>query len=263
VKEHPILFSAPMVRAILAGTKTQTRRIVKPQPVQPVERPLKHTARHAGSYFDAYCSERKTDENPRGMSDRWCWWTADDRPDPLSTIRCRYGAPGDELWVRETWYCDNTTAPNWNRGKTIEPTADLVAEWRESMYYRADAKSRDELAARARPECACSEFGGKSPWRPSIHMPRWASRIALDVTGVRVERLHDITDADAKAEGAAWRIDTGGDLNGAFSHVDTPIGYRNHFRDLWKSINGAASWDANPWVWVIEFKRVQEQAVAA
>ena len=91
-------------------------------------------------------------------------------------------------------------------------------------------------------------------------MPRWASRITLDITAVRVERLQDVSEEDARAEGAARRISPGGDLAGAFDHVDTPIGYRNHFADLWRSINGNDSWDANPWVWVVEFKRVDAGA---
>lgn len=216
--ERPILMSGPMVRAILDGRKTQTRRVVKPQPSHFTPSPNVHHPRHPAAYFDAYCNAPKTGANPRGMSDRWCWWTPDNRQGP-DWIRCPYGAPGDRLWVRETWGTGGYFP--WPYG------------------YRADGK----------------EYPGEC-WRPSIHMPRRASRLTLEVTVVRVERLQAITQADARAEGVV-------DTSGAWDHVpggllDTSrAGPRGAFEALWNSINGADSWDANPWVWVVEFRRVE------
>jgi hypothetical protein len=179
VKERPILFSGPMVRAILDGQKTQTRRIVKPQPSIEGQEP--------------------------------------------HLVRCPYGVPGDRLWVRETWGEGGMTKPG-------DP-ASYAADWPDAGAIRK--------------------------WRPSIHMPRWASRIDLEVTAVRVERLQAITEEDARAEGAAHRIARGGDLSGALEG-ETPIQHVAHFRDLWDSINGERTpWASNPWVWVVSFKRVR------
>jgi hypothetical protein len=169
-KERPILFSTPMVRALLAGTKTQTRRIVKPQPV-----------------------------------------TSGDR----DTFLCPYGQPGDLLWVRETHY---VASAGYRDGR------DRV------IWYRA-----------TEPEAPCS-------WTPSIHMPRWASRITLRITGVRVERLNDISNEDAAAEG--W---PGPDEQNSIASA-YPIAW---YSRLWEQINGRSSWERNPWVWVVSFERVQ------
>lgn len=192
MRERPILFSAPMVRAILSSTKTQTRRIVKPQPVM------------YEPGMDVGLSDYINDH-----------------------LVCPYGQTGDRLWVRETWYCDDYRC---QRGPYLEPE-----DWREipgMMVYRADEE---------RP------YEGEQPvWRPAIHMPRWASRILLEVTGVRVERLRVISAADAVAEG----------IDLYFHDSWHPSNQIGAYRRLWESINGAGSWDANPWVWVIEFRRI-------
>jgi hypothetical protein len=206
VKERPILFSAPMVRAILEGRKTVTRRIFKHRTVE-----------RSDGFVDVY-------SGPDIDS-----WIGTFRPGGMFTSP--YGEPGDRLWVRETW------CRRWDETRS---------DW-DGFYYRADGVDvldRDDHS--------------KSPWRPSIHMSREASRITLRVTSIRVERLQAITEEGAKAEGAAWRIDVGGDLHGPFADIEGPIGYREHFRDLWDQINGArASWDSNPWVWVVGFERVE------
>jgi hypothetical protein len=196
-----------MVRAILAGTKTQTRRVVKPQP---------------------------THFNPAGVPRRVV--PAGGASD---VIACPYGQPGDRLWVREAFAFTDAHEPHYHG----------------SIEYRADNKC---LAVDCGPvtvdvphNCDPRPFDG--PWRPSIHMPRWASRISLEITGARVEGLQDISEEDAIAEGAP----------GYEEGVDAPPqdegsewSYRASFRRLWESINGPDSWEANPWVWVVEFRRI-------
>lgn len=217
MKERPILFSAPMVRALLNGSKTQTRRLVKPQPEA-----HQHIARHLG------------DGNWQFVPDVHIL------ADCVSTLRCPYGQPGDRLWVRETFVQGFTSDPMTGRLIQFDDGHNKLPK---TTWYRAtDAH-------------ICWEDGDgwetSVPWKPSIRMPRWASRITLEITGVRVELLHDISDADAIAEGCALECMTPtGDDNGSAIHG--PGGYMS----LWESINGPGSWDANPWVWVVEFKRV-------
>ncbi len=190
MKEHPILFSAPMVRAILEGRKTQTRRVVK----LPVRCP-DTGAQLAGCELSL---------EPKHVIERIC----------------PYGTVGDRLWVRETW----------SKAKSCNV---------DELFYRADGEHQ---SGRQR---SLSYVERESRWRPSIHMPRWASRITLEVTGVRVERLQDISQADCVAEGMPEST------NGFLHHVVAD------YRKLWGDINGADSWAANPWVWVIEFKQVK------
>ena len=203
--ERPILFSAPMVRAILAGTKTQTRRVVKLKPWHQIE--------------------ERDDGSP------WPWMHDNDR-DADHWLPCPYGQPGDRLWVRETW-CGPF---KWgkNDGK---------------FAYRADPES-------LWPENIRTPY--LSLWKPSIHMPRWASRITLEVTGVRVERLQDISEADAQAEGAR-ECDPVSGREVLLAGPSQRGSFVLHYRDIWEQINGPGSWDANPWVWVVEFKRLEVQ----
>lgn len=197
--ERPILFSAPMVQAILAGTKTQTRRVVKPQTV----------------YVPAVKDQREGD---------YLMNTTNAHP-----VKCPYGYRGDQLWVREAW-ADAT---------------DLFKPETALLYYRADT---DHPFA----------------WRPSIHMFRWASRIQLEVTDVRVERLTSINEADAKAEGCSPLVWDGIDgtvadlIDWPLKAVDRP--YANDYALLWDSLNGnkpGASWADNPYTWVVEFRRIK------
>jgi hypothetical protein len=221
MKERPILFSGPMVTTILEGRKTQTRRVISPQIPDFVQNtPDPHPPKHEKPYFDSYCSERRTPENPRGMSNLWCWWTRDDRPN-MQMFRCPYGQPGDRLWVRETFRYRDLSEP---------PGPEFI--------YRATAVPL---------------FG--EVWKPAIHMPRTASRLTLEILKVRVERAQDISEADAKAEGVeetpCWKHSH--EPKTAFCRC-----YRDGYRQLWDSINAKRGfgWDANPWVWVIEFKAV-------
>jgi hypothetical protein len=194
--DRPILFSAPMVRALLAGTKTQTRRAWREQP-------------------------------PAGVNIGWV-------PGQSTTP---YGKAGDRLWVRET--CRGEELPDGldgvryladNAFRPIENTEAAVDPWMKLHHYR----------------------GLRAATVPGIHMPRWACRITLEITGVRVERLADISEADAQAEGCVLECMTPtGDDTGSAIHG--PGG----FHALWSSINGTESWDANPWVWVVEFRRME------
>ena len=204
MKERPILFSAPMVRAILAGTKTQTRRVVKP----------------VGD-DDSFVLQ--------DYGDGWWPYRSDDGESPMKGDNeiphaCPYGHPGDRLWVRETW---------------------RVCGGREYEYQQ----DRSQVMYRATHQEDGFPLAWESyVWRPSIFMPRWASRITLKVTGVRVERLQDISIADAMAEGV---VETNANLRG----LEPCMEWRYAYEDLWRQINGPDSWDANPWVWVIEFRR--------
>lgn len=204
MKERPMLFSAPMVNAILAGIKTQTRRLVKPQPDRDQRYP-------SGYIFE--------------------WWSGKylnvvDAKSADALERCRYGQIGDRIWVRETW------AQN----------ADQLSDTRmdTSIVYRADGERR------------AFDNGIEKRWRPSIHMPRWASRILLEITEVRAERLQDISEEDAIAEGVVkngnrWEVP---------GIVATPVSAVDAYRALWEYISGRGTWDVNPYVWAITFKRV-------
>jgi hypothetical protein len=203
IKERPILFSAPMVRAILEGRKTVTRRVIKPQPS-----PHAHTTSADGSPMSSW------------------WETGKD------IVRCPYGKSGDRLWVREAWQADDQ----------VNSVAPRDLSHGEPIRYPADWDFRQTGCAMIKP--------GKI--RPSIHMPRWASRILLEITDVRVERLQDISRADIRAEGLKCPPELASD--------DVSPNYRDWYpaawRELWESVNGADSWTANPWVWVVEFKQV-------
>src|ERR1700743_758723 len=232
--ERPILFSGAMVRALLDGSKTQTRRVCKPAQAASLSRVIPVAA------------PGQDEQRPPFLTPGW-FGDEDGDVHFLSP----YGVPGDRLWVRETFYCDNAFYPDgvgvgsmWREvdGKRIavpvdEQRAEMLAE---DMYYRADGEPEFEGAE------------GPTPWRPSIHMPRWASRITLDVTGVRVERLRDIRDADAIAEGievglGGFHVDGGRHFHAASACES--------YESLWDSLNAdrGYGWDTNPWVWCVSF----------
>lgn len=202
-RERPILLGAPMVRAILYDNKSQTRRAVTPSLRWDSIEPL-----------PAFPGE-------------WARYRSGVRH---ASITCPYGRPGDHLWVRETW----ATPPYFD---FVRPSDLQVGT---PIYYVADGKEswgrHNELSSEA--TRSLPEFWTR---RPSIHMPRWASRITLEITGVRVERLQEISASDALAEGVTH------------STLNDP---RVEYRWLWESIYSTGSWDANPWVWVIEFRKV-------
>ena len=259
VRERSILFSGPMVRAILKGRKSQTRRLITPGTAWfgSASRQFWEHANFSQAWVDGHSSE------PCGFSEggqylhvpchsqedgfvacpgcrEWGWDSTSHRLYPRV-------APGDRLWVRETFYCDDYRYP-------CGPMEDLKA----ALYYRKDAGI--EGGSKYGDNCwtGFSLETMRVPWRPSIHMPRWASRLTLEVTGVRGERLQEISVGDCLAEGMEPCLKPGVDIDidGEF----WPQGertIRHQFSQFWDSINGKGSWDSNPWVWVIEFKRAE------
>lgn len=248
MKERPILFSTPMVKALLAGTKTQTRRIVK----LPADHP------------ELYVDEGGTEVFGPGP---YLKFPATDTQVGHGRLRCPYGYPGDRLWVRETWglhaFGDET---GWERDSVAGCSAEEILS-QYTLTRRADWGPLQE---------GCF-------WRPAIHMPRWASRILLEITEVRVQRLHEITEEDARAEGVTMDCDGRWWLGVEHPIKGTPKVYptaRQAFESLWESINGerrrieedietgemravidtSARWSANPWVWSLTFKRVEQSA---
>jgi hypothetical protein len=213
MKEHPIIFSGPMIRAILEGRKTQTRRIVKfsSKSISP-----------NGPYVES-------DGNPESLL------TAVHELQKLSTkLACPYGTIGDRLWVRESFA---RVEPYPQIGERYEmpmgaPVSEVHREyWRKRIAFKADT---DE------------SFNQK--WKPSIHMPRWASRITLEITDIRIERIQEVSDSDAFSEGIQATVNEGqlddGTAKGAF-------------KALWNSINvKRASWESNPYVWALTFRRI-------
>jgi len=204
VREKPILFSGPMVRAILDGRKTQTRRVVKiPNPV----------------------FERVPED-------------------------CPYGIPGDRLWVRETWCCKMEDGTYVYRENCIH-----------DCWYAADGKEIHKDDGDGGTEYR-KDGVAASPWKPSIHMPRWASRISLEITGVHLEQLQDIKESGAKSEGAPMWVPGHGEVTMNDVNADPGyanfISYRLGFEMFWDSINAKRGfgWETNPLVWVITFKRL-------
>ncbi|HHG1645059.1 TPA: morphogenetic protein [Klebsiella pneumoniae] len=226
MKERGMIFNGEMVRAILDGRKTQTRRVMKVQP----------ESNQLGLLLI-------TDSTKRSDISKYHWAESNATGNHVRSklFSCPFGAVGDRIWVRETWSSDFANYyPN------------------DRVWYAADNNRQldievvDGVRGIYSPE---SDVHVPFRWQPSIHMPRWASRILLEITDVRVERLNAISQEDAQSEGlelTGWRPtysdpDSGGE-------VMTPY---DNFAELWSSIYGDESWQANPWVWVIEFKRVE------
>ncbi len=207
--KRPILFSTPMVQALLDGSKTQTRRIIQVG---------KHPA--VAGY---------------NLGNDGLWYAYAHSPEirqmyvttfPYAGTKCPYGKVGDLLWVRETFYHDERCNPSYS--------------------YKADNLEQDIIREN---QFLCN----KLPWKPSIHLPRWASRITLEILNIRVERLQDLSSGDAIAEGIK--------ANGEFGYKDYSGKGSNYcnaprpsYFSLWEKINGEGSVKNNPWVWVIEFK---------
>lgn len=212
MKERGIIFNADMVRAILDGRKTQTRRIMKPQPTPCDYIDWRGNARGGHVWpSNIFRTMLHVEGELQNGDGGWKGLVGD---------ACLFGDIDDRLWVREAFQVGLCTESTIAYKATHKPS-DLEEGWHE-----------------------------KIKWRPSIHMPRWASRILLEITGVRVERLQSISEEDAKAEGFD---NSQSDAANSIGWFEKPI---RAFRRAWENIYGADGWDSNPWVWVIEFRRV-------
>ena len=231
MKEKPILLSGPMIRAILANTKTQTRRIFKPDRMT----------------WDA--NGRYTTHAMRGGE---LSITGSGPFKPSSWLHyCPYGQPGDRLWVRESWQYYDWTDDGL---PCVRFAADNGTAWTKRIPQEQADRLTDIWAGLSSPENYQIDNRARDRrWRPSIHMPRWASRITLEVTGVRVERLQDISEADAVAEGCKpirpELVQDGLIVRPGRSAVE-------EFRLVWEQIHGGGSWEKNPFVWVVTFRRI-------
>ncbi|RQZ18107.1 hypothetical protein DIE15_08210 [Burkholderia sp. Bp9031] len=222
MKEHPILFNGEMVRAVLDGRKTQTRRVFK-------------VPAGLGWYVSGSARGEATGDLHDLAGSGWC---------SVDELACPHGMPGDRLWVRETFFAYGRWETRYSekKGRDKWHFVDLTAEMDRRYQYEDPT-----------PTVARHRRSSTPAWwrRPSIFMPRAATRTLLDVTCARVERVQSITENDAEAEGTvagAYEYDNGEGTESA----------RESFQCLWDSINAANGhgWDANPWVWVLEFKRV-------
>lgn len=221
IKERPILFSDAMVRAILDGRKTQTRRVVKPIVTETLD--FLSGANEEDHEPDSVSIRwgQAEDDDGRKSKPQWLVYMHDYPEEGVLPIGVGYGNIGDRLWVRETW------APFFKR----TPTSSGCVYRSDIGTYRINPGSLDN-----------------QKWKPSIHMPRWASRITLEITNVRAERLQQISEQDAIAEGVCCAP--------GYPHGSNDQ-HAGAFKKLWDSINVARDfgWDTNPWVWVVEFKR--------
>jgi len=194
-----------MVRALLEGRKTQTRRIINPQPTN---RPI-----YATPETTLQCTNSQ--------------WMDADGVHPGIPMKCKQGEVGDRLWVKETFYCDHWFAGDYEttaKGFTLGATRGYCeSEWKVHCYYRADIGEKSSVSAHI-PECE-----GEGSWKPSIFMPRWASRINLEITAIRVEQLQEISEQDAAAEG----VESPRTIDVAKSEIP----WREKYRELWNSIN--------------------------
>lgn len=233
ITERGMIFNGEMVRAILDGRKTQTRRPIK------------------------WKQTRFTEIGEREDGSKWPW--SEDAEHACDFWHpCPFGAVGDRIWVRETWGVASHAFSD--DGLMIDWVPDRPATAIHEMPFGNGYYSGYAIYAADGDFTWGDDDGyedGRSCWKPSIHMPRAASRILLEITDVRVERLNAINEHDAQAEGVAK-------LRGGFWKHYQPgwtqyqLSARGSFVTLWKSIYGDESWNSNPWVWVIKFKRIEE-----
>lgn len=218
----PIIFNAEMVQAVLSGKKTQTRRVIKPQPF--------------------FCNGAFQWETPQYTNNTasHCYSGDNERFERFLLNYCPYGKPGDELWVRETFCIGKITG------------GDAIEGGSENLFVDQTFTDKDLIY---KEHCISNNIDiDHLIWKPSIFMPRWASRIQLLIKDIRVERVCDISEEDALSEGAMHRHAVG---HYGFEHDPDNI-YRRNFAVLWDSINSKRGfgWNKNPWVWVVEFERI-------
>lgn len=229
-----MIFNAEMVRALLDGRKTQTRRPIK------------------------WKQTRFTEIGEREDGSKWQW--SEDAEHACDFWHpCPFGAVGDRIWVRETWAIlgnEDGCCIDWEEKLCKEDERSAARIYRASCDQKPGNYGLWSIPDDADWKPHTKDYQYEGTWRPSIHMPRWASRILLEITDVRVERLNAINEHDAQAEGVAR-------LRGGFWKHYQPgwtqhqLSARGSFVTLWKSIYGEESWNSSPWVWVIEFKRVE------
>ncbi|HHB7992374.1 TPA: hypothetical protein ACN7OE_001219 [Klebsiella pneumoniae] len=237
MKERGMIFNGEMVRAILDGLKTQTRREVKLNlDIARLATTYDWATSLAANHYQGLAEEQiqQKAESLRGVIHPVILGNGQ-----MVSIICPHGKPGDRIWVREAF--------------RVHSRATDVA----TLVYKASERNSWTEQTHRVPVAVCNKPATPEKWTPSLHMPRWASRILLEITDVRVERLNAISQEDARAEG----IIDGGCLN---CGEPEPCGCANPepdatdaFAYLWQSIYGQESWNANPWVWVIEFERVE------
>lgn len=253
VTERPILMSGPMVRTTLADRKTNTRRLMKVPPGTSAD----------GVYCDRY-----------NKSDRWAWWLPDGRMVRPETFACPYGAVGDRLWVREAWRTSEALDKlNATQIAAKALDANYKRPWAPIVYGDGVERDWDHDSI----PVESGGWGGPGRRRLGRFMPRWLSRITIEVTGVRVERLQGISEEDAKAEGLSPITKDGhlvkygipdrdglpGTGNDGWPWQEWEVDPRKAFRKLWDSINhDRAPWASNPFVWVVAFKRIDPTKVA-
>lgn len=229
ITERGMIFNAEMVRALLSGRKTQTRRIMKPQP-EPCPR--------GGHWWPSNVFKTMLHVEDEMQNGKGGWGG-------LVGDACPFGAVGDRIWVRETWGVVSHAFSD--DGLMIDWVPDRPATAIHEMPFGNGYYSGYAIYAADGDFTWGDDDGyedGRSCWKPSIHMPRAASRILLEITDVRVERLRSMSQDDSRAEGV---IAASGPMEAGLA-----------FRELWDSIYGEESWKANPWVWVIKFKRIEE-----
>lgn len=260
---RPILFSAPMVRAILSGTKSQTRRIVKPQP--DMRKALANLA-DCGHVSGLEMAGAVPGVDDRGLLGMTCCTDRGYKPFgyTIPNIRCPYGQPGDRLWVREEHHLSGFAQEIDGRAVA---DADEVEEPTIGCHYHADGAYRAVRLTKREGRLLAARKADRGRKMQGRFQYKSCARIWLEITGVRVERVQEISEADAKAEGVERNVHGDGSWSpddGWLDYLDLSKGgdgfpantARGSYLTLWLSINGPGSWAANPWVWVVEFKRV-------
>lgn len=246
-KERPILFSGPMVRAIMEGHKTQTRRILAPQPEVVDTRAIYGVNCYQWGKRQFWPPGVESASKPgTAHPHSWGGWH--------HLNLCPYGVPGDRLWIKETYFIDHI---DYLRGP-LPKERPAAHSGGDLIYYRADGECCEQI-----PECCCAEVGG-TKWRSPRFMPRWASRGDLELVNARLQRLQNITEEDAKAEGVESDLDVLARLShlrGASAAKAVPsrlLTARENFARAWDDINGKrAPWASNPWVWAVTFRRIE------
>lgn len=259
--EKPMIFNAEMVRAILEGRKTMTRRIVKQVPdyyhFKHCGGPKQGQPKHIMDW--SLSGVYQADEDQENYCKKGHFYLdvqTDVDDNSHQEIKCPYGQSGDRIWVRETFSLETNSHGDLSGVEYEPPFKDgRPVKWDGGDWWQPHYRATDpspELICYGDICRQCDDNGSGPHWKPSIQMPRWASRITLEIVDVRVERLNDITREDAKKEGFLPSIGNGLEQSCGRSFGNAELAFRN----TWESIYGPGSWESNPWVWVLQFKRI-------